>query len=411
MDLSSAPSMPMHARERHSGALSRTLLIGVIAFLTVIDLFGTQAILPMLTKAYGVTPAAMGFAVNATTMGMAVAGLGVAYFSRQIDQRRGILIALILLALPTGLLAIAPNLAVFTGLRVAQGLCMAAAFTLTLAYLGEHCSMSDAAGAFAAYITGNVASNLFGRLLAAGLADHLGLQTTFLALATLNLAGAALVWFGLTHATPMMAHGPGQRSPLSIWGEHLRNPLLRPSFAIGFCILFAFIGTFTFVNFVLVREPLNLGPMALGFVYLVFAPSIVTTLLAGRAIQAVGTRLALWSGLAVAGAGLPLLLVSSLPVVLIGLTLVGIGTFFAQATATGFVSRAATTDRGSASGIYLASYFFGGLVGSAVLGQFFDRWGWAACVTGVGVALAVAALLAVRLTMPAPAGQAATATR
>jgi MFS transporter, YNFM family, putative membrane transport protein len=411
MDITPAPSMPMHAPERHSNALSRTLLIGLIAFLTVIDLFGTQAILPMLTKAYGVTPAAMGFAVNATTMGMAVAGLGVAYFSRWIDQRRGILIALVLLALPTGLLAIAPNLAVFTGLRVAQGLCMAAAFTLTLAYLGEHCSMSDAAGAFAAYITGNVASNLFGRLLAAGLADHLGLQTTFLALAALNLAGAALVWFGLTHATPMMAHGSGQRSPLSIWGEHLRNPLLRPSFAIGFCILFAFIGTFTYVNFVLVREPLNLGPMALGFVYLVFAPSLVTTLLAGRAIQVVGTRLALWSGLAVAGAGLPLLLVSSLPVVLIGLTLVGIGTFFAQATATGFVSRAATTDRGSASGIYLASYFFGGLVGSAVLGQFFDRWGWAACVMGVGVALAVAALLAVRLTMPAPAGQAAAATR
>src|SRR5215210_5029733 len=402
---SPTPAMPMHGH--YTGAPLRTLLIGLIAFLTVIDLFGTQAILPALTNAYSVTPAAMGFAVNATTMGMVVAGLGVAYFSRHIDRRRGILVALTLLALPTALLAIAPDLAVFTALRIAQGLCMAAAFTLTLAYLGEHCSMSDAAGAFAAYITGNVASNLFGRLLAAGLADHLGLQTTFLALAALNLAGAGLVWSSLTHATPMMAHGHGQRSPLSIWVEHLKNPLLRPSFAIGFCILFAFIGTFTYVNFVLVREPLNLGPMALGFVYLVFAPSIVTTLLAGRAIQVVGTRLALWSGLAVAGAGLPLLLVSSLPVVLIGLTLVGIGTFFAQATATGFVSRAATTDRGSASGIYLASYFFGGLVGSAVLGQFFDRWGWAACVTGVGVALGVAALLAVRLTMPGPAGQVA----
>ena len=228
MDITPAPSMPMHAPERHSNALSRTLLIGLIAFLTVIDLFGTQAILPMLTKAYGVTPAAMGFAVNATTMGMAVAGLGVAYFSRWIDQRRGILIALVLLALPTGLLAIAPNLAVFTGLRVAQGLCMAAAFTLTLAYLGEHCSMSDAAGAFAAYITGNVASNLFGRLLAAGLADHLGLQTTFLALAALNLAGAALVWFGLTHATPMMAHGSGQRSPLVDLGRAPQEPAAAP---------------------------------------------------------------------------------------------------------------------------------------------------------------------------------------
>jgi MFS transporter, YNFM family, putative membrane transport protein len=72
-------------------------------------------------------------------------------------------------------------------LRVAQGLCMASAFTLTLAYLGEHCSATDAARAFAAYITGNVASNLFGRLIAASVADHLGLAPTFLTLAGLNL--------------------------------------------------------------------------------------------------------------------------------------------------------------------------------------------------------------------------------
>ena len=34
--------------------------------------------------------------------------------------------------------------------------------------------------------------------------------------------------------------------------EHLRNPRCAPRFGIGFCILFAFIGTFTYVNFVLV---------------------------------------------------------------------------------------------------------------------------------------------------------------
>jgi len=85
------------------------------------------------------------------------------------------------------------------------------------------------------------------------------------------------------------------------------------------------------------------------------------------------------------------------------MALVAVGTFFAQATATGFVSRAATIDRGSASGIYLACYFFGGLVGTAVLGQLFDRLGWAACVAGIGVALALAAVLAVRLKTPAPA--------
>jgi MFS transporter, YNFM family, putative membrane transport protein len=88
-----------------------------------------------------------------------------------------------------------------------------------------------------------------------------------------------------------------------------------------------------------------------------------------------------------------------------GMVLVGVGTFFAQATATGFVSRAATSDRGSASGLYLACYFFGGLSGAAILGQLFDRFGWPACVGGIGVSLAVAALLALFLKTPmAPEG-------
>jgi hypothetical protein len=37
------------------------------------------------------------------------------------------------------------------------------------------------------------------------------------------------------------------------------------------------------------------------------------------------------------------------------------------------------------------------LVGTAVLGQLFDRFGWEACVSGIAVALTVAALLAYQL--------------
>ena len=78
--------------------------------------------------------------------------------------------------------------------------------------------------------------------------------------------------------------------------------------------------------------------------------------------------------------------------------LIGVGTFFAQAVATGFVSRAATGDRGAASGMYLSSYFAGGLVGTAVLGQAFDRFGWSACVAGIALSLGAAAVLTFRLT-------------
>jgi YNFM family putative membrane transporter len=393
------PAMAVHAHASH--VVRRTLVIGLTAFLTVVDLFATQAILPSLTEAYHVTPAAMGLAVNASTLGMAIAGLAVAFFSRRIDRRVGILLSLALLSIPTALLASAPDLTSFALLRIAQGVFMATAFALTLAYLGEACSAEDTGGAFAAYITGNVASNLIGRLISAAVADHLCLATNFYVFAALNLAGAVLVYFTISRTKPMDAVEPVPSSPFAIWGVHLRNAQLRASFAIGFLILFAFIGTFTYVNFVLVREPYAVGPMALGFVYFVFLPSIFTTPVAGQFVQRFGTRPTFWCALAVAGIGLPLLLLPRLPAVLTGLVLVGIGTFFAQATATGFVGRAATTDRGSASGIYLACYFFGGLVGSAVLGQIFDHFGWAACVAGIGLSLIVAAVLAVRLKMPA----------
>ena len=398
----------LHAMDvRHEGVyqdtarvLRRTIVIGLIAFLTVVDLFAIQAILPSLAQAYKVSPAAMSFAVNASTMGMAIAGLSVAFFSRRIDRRSGIFVSLCALSIPTALLAVAPDLTTFMILRVVQGLCMASAFTLTLTYLGEECSATDAGGAFAAYITGNVASNLIGRLISAGVADHFGLAANFYFFSFLNLAGALLVYFTIRTTMPIFPAGGAASKPLAIWSQHLHNPPLLASFGIGFCILFAFIGTFTYINFVLVREPLVLSRMALGLVYFVFLPSILTTPFAGAAVQRFGTRPTFWSALALAGLGLPLLLLQNLSAVVVGLMLVGIGTFFAQATVTGFVGRAADSDRGSASGIYLACYFFGGLVGTAVLGQIFDRVGWTACVVGIALALTAAAYLAAHLRLP-----------
>jgi predicted MFS family arabinose efflux permease len=387
-------------RSHSTGVLLRSAVIALTAFLSLVDLFATQAILPALTAHYGVTPGQMGLASNASTFGMLVSGLAIGYFSSSIDRRLGILVSLVLLAIPTTLLAFAPTLAVFAGLRIAQGLCMAAAFTLTLAYLGEHYSAEDSASVFAAYITGNVASNLIGRLISAGVADHFGLAANFYFFAFLNLMGAVLVYFTVEKTPRMVKMDDGMGSHFKAWIMHLRNPSLRASFAIGFCILFAFIGTFTYVNFVLVEPPLGVGMMTLGIIYFVFLPSILTTPLAGRAVKRFGTRATFWGALGVAGLGLPLMLLPSLAAVLAGMVLVGVGTFFAQATATGFVSRAATSDRGSASGLYLAFYFFGGLAGAAILGQLFDRFGWGACVAGIGVSLLIAAVLALFLETP-----------
>jgi predicted MFS family arabinose efflux permease len=372
---------------------SRTVLIAVIGFLTLVDLFATQAILPSLAQVYRVMPSEIGVAANASTLGMAIAGLLAGAFTGTIERKRAISVSLLLLSVPTAMLAFAPNLQVFALLRVVQGLFMATAFTLTLTHLAERCAVRTAT-ALAAYVTGAVAANLIGRLAAALVASLVGAETSFLFFAVLNVAGATLCAVSLTRNDPEQVR---MGRFWSAWLHHLGDPNLRRSFAIGFLILFGFIGVFTYVGFVLMRPPYSLSMTALGFVFLVFLPSMITTPMAGSIVSRMGPSAALFGSLVLAIAGLGLLLLPSLAMVIIGMALVGIGTFFGQAVATGHVGRTATGDKAAASGLYLSAYYSGGLAGAAVIGQLFDRFGWTASLIGVGLALALAALLGLQL--------------
>lgn len=389
--------------EHRLTVLKRAMLVAMIAFLTLIDLFGSQALLPTLVEFYGVSPAAMGVAVNAATVGMAAASLGVAFFADRIDRKRGIWLSLAILSIPTALLAFTDDLTSFALLRVVQGVCMSTAFTLTLTYLSEECSVTAAAGAMAAFITGNVASNLVGRLLAAEVAGTFGLAESFLFFAALNLTGAALaLWYiGRTSARRPVAEGRRGGAP-AVWRTHLSNPALRPAFAIGFILLFAFVATFTYANFVLAQPPFALPQAQIGLVYFVFAPAILTTPAAAAVVARYGVRRAFAGSMLISLAGLALLVTASLPLFLLGLAAVGAGLFFAQSVAAAHVGRSAGHDHAAANGLYLTCYYVGGLAGAFVLGQVYAAAGWVVAVALMMALLALAAVLGQRMTAPVP---------
>lgn len=386
--------MEIAAARSRRPVLGRALM-GLIGFFTLADLFATQAILPSLAARFQVSAAAIGVAANAGTIGMAIAGLLAGVLAGGVDRRRGIWMSLALLALPTLLLSQAPNLWVFALLRVAQGLCMATAFTLTITYLAEQCAPDEAAGSLAAYVTGVVASNLIGRLIAATVASLAGTGASFMVFAGLNLAGALLTRFALSGGAPMMMPAAG---PFwTAWARHLRNPALLRAFAIGFLILFGFIGVFTYVGFVLARPPYVLSMAALGLVFLCFAPSLITTPLAGRLGVALGRPLALALTMLLAVAGLGLAALASLPAVIGGLALIAVGTFLAQALATASVGRNAPSDKAAASGLYLCAYYSGGLVGAIAVGRIFDAAGWHVALAVIGIAWLAAAAIGLGL--------------
>src|SRR3990167_5882237 len=100
--MSKAENISLGARTQ---SLGTPIIIGVIGFLTLVDLFAAQAILPTLAARFHSTAAEIGFAVNASTIGMAVAGIGVVFVGRGINRRTAVWVSLAALAVPTLALA------------------------------------------------------------------------------------------------------------------------------------------------------------------------------------------------------------------------------------------------------------------------------------------------------------------
>jgi predicted MFS family arabinose efflux permease len=163
---------------------------------------------------------------------------------------------------------------------------------------------------------------------------------------------------------------------------------------------------FTHVNFVLATDPFNLTPTQLGLVYFVFVPAIFTTPMAGWLVVRMGAFPAFLLSMGIAIAGIVALLSDQLFVVLAGLAAVGAGTFCAQAVVSGFVGQTAKSNQAAASGLYLASYYCGGLVGAILLGQVYAAFGWTATIAVVTLAAVGSVILAAQLKPAAekPAG-------
>jgi predicted MFS family arabinose efflux permease len=374
----------------------RSFAIGSIGFLTLVDLFAAQAILPQLINNFHVSATEAGLAVNASTLGMAVAGPLTALWVSGISRRSGIWISLAMLAAPTVGLAFAPDLLTFATLRILQGVFMASAFTLTLAHFSERCSRHDMSRALAAYVTGSVMANLLGRLIASNVAEHFGAPATFLTLAALNLAGALLAFGTVTHVAPMSLR-PEPRELLCAFAKHLRNPALRRAYAVGFLILFGFVGLFSYVSFALLAPVVGLSMRTAGFAFLCFAPSLATTPMAGPLSARLGIALAAAFALSCAVIGALLTIAANAPTIFIGMALFSSGAFVAQAVVTSFVGRAAKIERAAASGLYLSAYYSGGLAGAAAIGALYEKSGWSGAALGVAISLALAALLAAGL--------------
>jgi predicted MFS family arabinose efflux permease len=338
--------------------------------------------------------------VSASTLAVAMAAPLAGVVADRFGRKRVIVPAAFLLAAPTLLAATATSFGQLLFWRFLQGVFTPGIFAVIIAYINEEWE-AGAGAATAAYVTGTVLGGFSGRALAALVASHASWRWAFVMLGTLNLLGAMATRAWLPAGKRFIrARGGGQVGG-AMW-RHLRNPRLLATYAVGFCVMFSLLGTFTYVNFYLAAPPFGLSTAALGLLFVVYLVGAVVTPAAGRAIDRFGHRFALVAAFTGGVTGVCLTLVHSLPVVMFGLTLTCTGVFIANSAGSSYVGSAAKESRASAVGLYVTFYYLGGSAGSAIPGFFWTHGGWPACV-GLIVAVQLATIsLALIFWQPLP---------
>lgn len=345
-------------------------LCGCAAFL---NLYATQSILQVFAEQFHISAKAAGWSITVTTLAVAITAPFVSRLTGRFEQRTVISVAALLLAVPALMTANASSFAEVLVWRFVEGMLIPVVFATSVAYIGDRWSGGTVTEVTSLYVAGTVLGGFAGRFVTGVMTQYVGWREAFELLAVLSLMVGGFIQFLLPANRPRIVQ---VKTPAS---SVFRKPLLA-AYAVGFCVLFSQVAAFTYAGLYLGLPPFNLGPAALGTLYMVFLLALVVIPIAGRLSKA-RPHAELLTVAAVLGiVGSALTLVQSLWCIVLGLALSSTGVFLAQAAANAFTTATAGDNKAGAVGVYLTCYYLGGSCGAIAPALIWERWGWAGCV-------------------------------
>ncbi|MFF9351305.1 MFS transporter [Streptomyces sp. NPDC014734] len=375
------PSAPDRLAPGRPGYRRMSLALFAAGVATFALLYSTQALLPAVSSSLGATAGQASWTVSAATGALALCVLPLSALSERFGRRQMMTASLTVAVLVGLLVPFAPSLGWLIALRAVQGAALAGLPASAMAYLAEEVRPKALVAAIGLFVAGNSIGGMSGRILTGWIAQLWGWRAALGAVGL--LAAACAVAFHLL--IPRARHfTPGSLNPKALAKTvvgHLADPLLRRLYAIGALFMTVFGAVYTVIGYRLVEAPFGLPQGVVGSIFLVYLVGTVSSAAAGKLVERLGRRGALYLAVSTTAAGLLLSLADDLTTVLLGLVLITAGFFAGHAVASSSVSRTATRGRAQASALYQSAYYLGSSAGGTLGAVAFHAGGWAGTVS------------------------------
>ncbi|WP_205407187.1 MFS transporter [Sporosarcina sp. PTS2304] len=350
--------------------------LGLASMLIFASMYAIQPLLPILTTEFNVSVSTASLAMSINTIGLIIGLVILGFYSDRIGRSIFVKTSILLTALLFIPMFLTQSFLMILFLRFLQGFAMAGVLAAALAYINEEIHERVVSVATALYISFNGTGGMLGRFVTGYLAERWSWE---LSLQLLTLCGVG-VFLLLLLALPKSRHfQPSResvRKDMEGFGFHLKNPNLLIVFGLGIVMQLSFTGMWTFLPFHLTVSPFDLTLDEVSYIYFAYAFGIIGAPLAGSLAAKYSMKTIRLTGVFFLAVGCLLTIPMKLPFVVIGYCIICLGFFSAHSLTAASVSKEATHHKGSASSLYLVSYYVGMAAGSTLTTPLWQYAGW-----------------------------------
>lgn len=350
--------------------------LGIASVLIFAAMYGMQPLLPVFVQQFHVSVSTASLAMSINTVGLILGLIVLGFYSDRLGRSIFVKVSILLTAVLFIPMFLTNSFTIILVLRFLQGFAMAGVLAAALAYINEEVHERAVSFATALYISFNGTGGMLGRFVTGYLAERWSWE---LSLQLLTIGGVVIFIFLLFVLPKSVYFEPSAETiqkDLKGFGYHMKNPSLLIVFGLGIALQLSFTGMWTFLPFHLTASPFSLSLDEVSYIYFAYAFGIVGAPLAGSIAVKYGMNTVRLVGVILLALGCLLTISMKLPVLIIGYCIICLGFFSAHSLTAASVSKQATHHKGSASSLYLVSYYLGMAAGSTLITPLWQYGGW-----------------------------------
>ncbi len=389
--------------EKGTPAFMRTVLaLFSGGFATFALLYCVQPMMPLLSQEFGINAAQSSLVLSVSTGMLALGLLVTGPISDRIGRKPVMVAALGCAALSTIASAVMPTWELVLATRALVGLSLSGLAAVAMTYLSEEIHPQHIGLAMGLYIGGNAIGGMSGRLITGVLIDFVSWHAALLTLGSLSLLAAIVFWKALPESRNFRPQRMNPRTLVDGFVMHFKDAGLPWLFLEAFLLMGAFVTLFNYIGYRLLAEPYHMNQALVGLLSVVYLSGIYSSAQVGALADRLGRRKVFWASIVVMGCGLLMTLMQPLSMIILGMLVFTFGFFGAHSVASSWIGRRALKAKGQASSLYLFCYYAGSSVAGTAGGLFWHHWGWNGIGIFIGSLLALALMVALRLSTLAP---------